>query len=85
VTQEVTRIVVAGVLVLAVLYVLHRAAIWAENRGWIYYRKGHGRSWAAGAAAQELQSLLQPSSQHVVEESRRQELERDDAEDASDC
>lgn len=78
------KIVVAGLLICAGLYFIHRVAIWAEDRGWIYYRKGHGRSWSAGAAAQELHSLLQPSSRHVLEETKRRELERDGAECSSD-
>jgi hypothetical protein len=73
-----------AVLVVATGYGLHRLSIWAEDRGWIYYRKGHGRSWGAGRALQELQSLLQPSSRHVVEETRRQELSREDKGDSSD-
>jgi hypothetical protein len=79
----VVKWVLLAVLVVAVGYGLHRLSIWAEDRGWIYYRKGHGRSWGAGRAAQELQSLLQPSSRHVVEETSRQEITREDRGDSS--
>jgi len=51
-------LVVAGAV--AVLFALHLLATWAEARGWIYYRKGRGRNWSVGTAAEELQSLLQP-------------------------
>lgn len=72
-------IVSAGV----VLYGLHRLAIWAEDRGWLHYRK-RGGTWRGGAAAQELQALLQPSARHEVEETQRQELERENDGDSAD-
>jgi hypothetical protein len=71
-------------LACAFLFALHLLATWAESRGWIYYRKGRGRSWSVGAAAQELQSLLQPSSRHAIELSQQQELEREDLGESSD-
>jgi hypothetical protein len=80
----VVKWVLLAVLLIAVGYGLHRLSIWAENRGWIYYRKGHGRSWGAGYAMQELQSLFHPSARHVVEETRREELSREDKSDSSD-
>lgn len=78
------KVVIGGLVLCAAMLALHFLAVWSEDRGWIYYRKGRGRNWSAGAAAQELQSLLQPSSRHAVEESRREALERHDAEDPSD-
>lgn len=70
-------LVVAGAV--AVLFALHLLATWAEARGWIYYRKGRGRNWSVGTAAQELQSLLQPSARHTVEETKRTELVAEEA------
>lgn len=63
----------------AALYGLHRLASWAEDRGWIYYRKGRGRSGTLSGAMLEAQSLLQPSAHHVVEERRRAETARDES------
>jgi hypothetical protein len=77
------KVVLLVVLAGVVLYGLHRLAIWAEDRGWLYYRK-RGGTWRGAAAAQELQALLHPSSRHVVEESRRQELTRQDEGDSAD-
>ncbi len=68
----------------AVLLALHLLAIGAESRGWIYYRKGRGRNWGVSAAAQELQSLLQPSARHVVEQAQEEELLREESGDAAD-
>ncbi len=70
--------------VAALVYGLHRLAMWAEARGWIYYRKGRGSSGSAAGAAFQLHSLAQPSVRHVVEERRRSELERVDDQVSSD-
>jgi aminoglycoside 3-N-acetyltransferase I len=80
----VTKAVVLVAVGIAALYGIHRLAIWAEDRGWIYYRKGHGRSSAATNAAMQVQSLLQPSTGHMIEEQRRRELEREERGDSSD-
>ena len=52
-------------------YALHRLAVWAEARGWIYYRKKQGHSGALGTALLEVQKILEPSKRHVVEERRK--------------
>jgi hypothetical protein len=77
-------IALAVVCLAALLYGLHRLATWAEKRGWIYYRKGRGSSGSGARAAFELQSLAHPSTQHVIEERRRSELERVDDQASSD-
>jgi hypothetical protein len=61
---------------LAALGALHRAALWAEARGLIYYRR-RGTSGALGNALLEVQAILEPSKRHVIEE-----RVRDPAEDA---
>src|SRR5690606_20334462 len=44
------------------LFVLHREAIWAEERGWIYYRRwgGGGVSGAMSNGARRVRCRLQP-------------------------
>lgn len=42
-----------GLAALAGLYGLHRIALWAERRGWIYYGNKHGSSGALGSALLE--------------------------------
>jgi hypothetical protein len=76
-------IVLAFVCVATLLYGLHRLATWAEDRGWIYYRKGRGSAGAGARATLELQSLAHPSTRHVIEERRRSELERVDDQTSS--
>ncbi len=58
--------------VVAVLYSLHRAALWAEDRGWIYYRTKRMPPGAGALAMMEVSSMLQPSVEHVIEETRTQ-------------
>lgn len=50
------------------LYCLHRIAVWAERRGWIYYRAKRGSSGALGNALLEVHAIVEPSARHVLEE-----------------
>jgi hypothetical protein len=61
-----------GILLIAALYCIDRFAVWAEGRGWIYYRKGQGRSGTLGSALLELQKIFEPSKQYVIEERVKQ-------------
>ena len=58
------------------LFLLHRLASWMEARGWIYYRRGHGRS-AAGNALLQAQAFLEPDRQHVLEVRQAEPQEED--------
>ena len=49
------------------LWALHRVALWAERRGWIYWTHRKASPGTAAGALLELQSLLEPGNQHVVE------------------
>lgn len=54
----------------ALLFALDRVAVWAEGKGWIYWRHSDTRS--AGAVVMgPLVELFQPSYSHVMEEERR--------------
>lgn len=60
--------VVVGVLLLGgALYGLHHLALWAESRGWIYYRE-KGKPGAVSNALLELDAIWKPEMHHVVEE-----------------
>lgn len=52
--------------VAAVLYLLHRVALYAERRGWIYYRSKPPRG-AGSLAAMEVMKILDPTIEHVIE------------------
>lgn len=65
-------------LAAAGLYGIHKLAVWAEERGFIYYRKRHGSSGAVSRAFLEVQSLLEPTKRHVLEEKARERVEEQD-------
>ncbi|MBP1632277.1 MAG: hypothetical protein H6Q11_565 [Acidobacteria bacterium] len=68
-------------LAASVLFGLHRLALWAEGRGWIYYREHRAPAGAVGLAVLEVTSLLDPAVEHVVEEARdaRARVEQDES------
>lgn len=58
-------ILVAGVVL--ILLVLDRVGLWMEKRGWIYYRRVKPKGSSLGNAFLEIESIVQPSKQHVIE------------------
>ena len=65
------KIILFGIIAAVGLFLLDKLALWAEGRGWIYYRKKHSSGGAIGNAFLELQAFLEPSKRHVVEERKR--------------
>jgi hypothetical protein len=57
----------------AALYGLHRLALWAEGRDWIYYRRRRMPPGSAGMAFLEVTSVLHPAVEHVIEQTRTQQ------------
>ena len=66
------------VAIAAALYALHRAALWMERRGWIYYIHKQPSVSTLGTAALNVQNILQPETKHVIEMKQQQRAERDD-------
>lgn len=58
-------LVVAGLLV--GVFALDRFLCWCELRGWIYYRLSPRQRRSLGAAAFQVEALLQPEKRHVYE------------------
>jgi hypothetical protein len=52
---------------LVVLYGLRRLALWAEGRGWIYYRTKRMPPGAGARAMMELSAIVEPEVEHVIE------------------
>jgi hypothetical protein len=52
-------------LVAAFVYGMHRVAVYAEGRGWIYYRQRHGSWGAVGAAMSHVHAIYEPGRIHV--------------------
>jgi hypothetical protein len=63
------------------LFAIDRLLLAAEDRGWIYYRKRkpHLVSQCMSAALFQMQAILQPDTQHIVEQQR--EIREDEDED----
>ena len=75
------RYVQLGLAAVASLYCLHRIALWAERRGFVYYRRKHGRSGTLSSAVLEVHSLFDPSKRYVLEEKLREQVEGEDSGD----
>lgn len=66
---------------IAVLLLLDRLLLYAERRGWIYYRKKKPSSSALSNACLEVQQLLEPSKKYIVQiknDERRNQQEAGD-------
>jgi hypothetical protein len=66
--------------VAAGLWLLHRFLSYAENRGWIYYRKKRGSYGGLGVTSTFL-NMYDPSRKHLQEVVREQEWKRDEDDD----
>ena len=64
------------IIIGAVGFLLHLLALWAERRGWIYYRNSRGS--ALGSAMSAVDPIYNPGKSHQVEEQQRLEDDRDD-------
>lgn len=70
---------VGGVVV--ALFLIDRFALWAEERGWIYWRRKRAKTGALGSALMEMDTLTNPSAQHVVEAKDAKKLEERENDD----
>ena len=67
-----------GLISVVAIYAAHRLSCWAEDRGFIYYRKKSGRGGMAASAFLEIQSMMEPSKKHVLHVTREQEDDQQD-------
>jgi hypothetical protein len=68
-----------GLGVAAAAWVLDRVLVWAEDRGWIYYRKRKPTIISLATALFQAQTIVQPEKQHIVEAKR--EIKEDEDHD----
>lgn len=61
-------------------YGVHRLAIWAEHRGWIYYRNKRGPLGGFGMALIEATTPFAPEIEHAIEEQHAERVRADLAE-----
>ncbi|HEX4914911.1 MAG TPA: hypothetical protein VFV51_13180 [Vicinamibacterales bacterium] len=64
----------------AALWLLHRALSYAEDRGWIYYRKKRG-SYGGLHVTTNFLNMYDPSRKHLQEVVREGEWKRDEDDD----
>jgi hypothetical protein len=72
------RVFLTVTAVLVLLYGLHRLALWAENRGWIYYLRRKPTTSSLGNAFLEVQSLLEPEKRQLAEVQKAETIEEDE-------
>ena len=68
------------VTVVALLWALHRFLSYAEDRGWVYYRKKRGSYGGLGVTSNFL-NMYDPSRRHLQEVVRVVEWKRDEDDD----
>jgi hypothetical protein len=66
--------VAAVLLGAAAIYGLHRLALLAEDRGWIYYKT---KRKPGGAGFSLIGQIYQPSIEHVVEQEQSDKIKAD--------
>ena len=69
-----------GVAVVGALWGLHRFLLWAEGRGWIYYRQKRGSHGGLGGTSDFL-NMYDPSRKHIQQAARESEWKREEDDD----
>ena len=70
--------VIAVVIVAAGLYALHRLALWAASRGWIFYGDSQRPAGTTSRAVSGVDVIFRPEVEHHLEEMEAQEILRED-------
>lgn len=70
---------IGGVVV--TLLVIDRLALWAEARGWIYWRRKKAQTGAMSSMLMEMNVITNPSAQHVIEAKDAKKLEERENDD----
>jgi len=66
--MRVLSLLLITVVSLVALYLFDQLCLWAERRGWIYWRKRRATSSALGSVTLELQKLFESGkAKHVIE------------------
>ena len=73
-------LIVIAAVAAGLIYGLHRFALWAEARGWIYYKNGRAPLGRYGQALIDATSMFSPEIEHVIEERQSEQVRADQAE-----
>ncbi|MGB7622296.1 MAG: hypothetical protein WBN92_08105 [Terriglobia bacterium] len=79
--KSVVWVVLLGVAVV----VLHYFALWAESRGWIYYKRRKGSPGSVGNALLQIQAIFEPGKEHVLEARLKDDEEQEVSGDPPDA
>lgn len=72
---------IVAVAIALCLYGLHRLALWAERRGWLYYKN---KKRPPGVGLGLLAPIYNPALQHVIEEGQSQRVRGEQDESGAD-
>jgi hypothetical protein len=64
-------------VIAAALFALHRLAVWAESKGWIYYRTKR-RGSATSAVLSGFDVVANPGAEYVTQAKQQKKLEERD-------
>ena len=65
--SEKTQLGIAiGLALIVLMYLLHKLALWAEKKGWIYYTQ-YRRGAISQTAIHEVDLIVNPQSRHTIE------------------
>lgn len=74
--------VLIGVGIAVAAFLVDRLLLWAEDRDWIYYRTRKPSITSLGTALFQMQAIVQPEKQHIVEQ--KLEIKEDEDEDGDE-
>ena len=66
--------IIKSILILLSLFIIDRIGLWAEKRGYVYWRKKKPSSGGFGNALGELQSFMRPSAKYVIEVQEKKDV-----------
>jgi hypothetical protein len=75
------RVLLYLALTCLALLALDRLALWMEGRGWLYYRRRKPSTTTLGNAFLEVQALLEPDKQTLLEVRRGEEVDDEESGD----
>jgi hypothetical protein len=65
-------------LIVVAVGLVDRLLLWLEDRDWIYYRTRKPKLTSVATALFQLQAIVQPEKQHIVEQQREIREEGDE-------
>jgi hypothetical protein len=69
-------LIVGGIIVglALIIFAVHRFLLYAEQRGWVYYKHKRAPAGSGALAFMELMKIYRPEIEHVIEEERGGDL-----------